>query len=402
MLARMNDRMNDASSNAENLSRVSSGISAAVVANEKDTTPLKSDLLTYFGQSLRIESLASDAPIPESLMLQSDILVIEIDPTQPMSLDRIEQARAVDQNKLLIAAVADLDLPMMRALIRRGVNDVVSLPFKTEEVYSAVVDLGASRTPSQSSLAPMWSIAHSSGGTGASTIMSNLATCLADADDDIRCCVVDLDVQFGELATLMDAGPSGNILDCLEAGDRLDFDIISNSLAEINPNLFLLSPPREVVPADEINTDQLLALLTMLRQHFDFVLLDLPTGWSEATLSAACSCEEVLLIVEQNVRNLDRAKKTVDVLESVDFPRHSVKLIVNRAEKRMFQTIRTEDIENAIDREVVAKIPLVKSGLREAQERGILLTDEDPRSAFSKSIFGLAEYLLSSSEEEDQ
>jgi len=93
-----------------------------------------------------------------------------------------------------------------------------------------------------------------------------------------------------------------------------------------------------------------------------------------------------LLIVEQSVRNLDRAKKTVEVLESVDFPPYSVKLIVNRVEKRLFQAIRTEDIENAIDREVVAKIPLVKSGLKEAQERGLLLTDEDPRSAFSKAI----------------
>lgn len=394
--------MNEAFPTDSKWQHVAADVSATIIAEEDDLAPLRGELLACFGQALKIEPLPIGTPLPTAVLDNNDVLIIQIDPAWPASLRRIEQARAANPAKLLIAAVPNLEMKTMRELLRRGVNDVVSMPFNAEELYSAVVYLAGTQLAPQMGLAPMWSIAHSSGGVGGSTIASHLADRMAQADPDTRCCLVDLDVQFGELAMLLGAGRSGNIVDCLEAGDRLDFEIVSNALTEITPNLFLLSPPREVVPAGDLDTDRLLALLTMLRQNFDFVLLDLPAGWSEATLSAACASTEILLVVEQNVRSLDRAKKTIDVLESVDFPTYSVKLVVNRAEKRLFQAIRSEEVEQTLDREVVASVPAVKSGLGEAQERGVLFTDEEPRSAFAKAIDELADYLLSSVAEDDR
>jgi len=179
----------------------------------------------------------------------------------------------------------------------------------------------------------------------------------------------------------------------------MDLDIVQNAVVEARDNLSILSVPEDVTPPEGIDTDQILKLLILLRQNYDYVILDLPSGWTEWSLSAACACDELLLVVDQSIRGLRRAKKTVGLLESVDFAPQNVKLVVNRAEKKLFQAIASDDVADALSRDVVATLPVVKSGLRQMQEQGQLASEFDPKSGFIKAVDGLAEWVMYSGEE---
>lgn len=375
------------------LSDLPSGLAASIVASSGELAGLEGALAERFGYGFTMIALEPGAAIDHRALGQSTILVVEIDPEVPASLERVQTARALAPHLSLIAAVRDVDLPTTRALLRRGFSDVIALPFDAEELIGAVVDLGSTHIAVPAALAPMRAVVHSTGGIGASTVVTNLAGALAAADPDCKICVVDLDFQFGEIASLFGVDPASSVMDCLSAGDRLDFDIVSNACLTARDNIAVLAAPPEIVPPEGIDTDQLLRLLTMLRQHYDHVLLDLPADWSGLSLSAACACDELLVVVDQTVRTLGRARRTTDLLDSVDFPAEKVRLIVNRAEKRLFQAIGTDEVASAMKREVAVALPLVKSSLDTMQDEGQLLVEADHRAAFSKAIHELAEHI---------
>jgi Flp pilus assembly CpaE family ATPase len=103
--------------------------------------------------------------------------------------------------------------------------------------------------------------------------------------------------------------------------------------------------------------------------------------------------------VDQSVRSISRASKTIALLDSVDVAPGNVTLVVNCAEKRLFQVIGAQAVGDTLDREIAAVIPLVKTGLQEAQVRGFLFSEEEPRSAFAKAFAQLAETDFSDGEQ---
>lgn len=371
--------------------RLPTRLCACVVASEGELVRLETQFPDHVREIFIGVASPASADLPALPTQHANLLVIEVNPALPGSVGRLEQARSRYPDLPIIAAVENLDLSKVRALMRLGVKDVVALPFTADELLPVVIDLGAELTDVSANIAPMLAVVHSSGGIGASTIVSHLAAAITAQDENARCCIVDLDLQFGEIASLFGVSATTSVVDCLDAGTRLDWDIIENALTKVRPTIDLLAAPRDIPPPEAIDADQLLRLLDMLRQQYDHVLLDCSASWSNATLSAACACTGLLLVVDQSVRSIARASKMIALLDSVGVEPDDVRLVVNRAEKRLFQAIDVQDVGKTLSREIIGTIPAVKSGLHEAQIRGVLLSDEEPRSAFAKAFTQLAD-----------
>lgn len=371
--------------------RLPTRMCACVVASEGELAQLEGQFPEQFREIFLGVASPAGAELPALPTQHANVLVIEVNPALPGSAGRLEQARTRYPDIPIIAAVENLDLNKVRTLMRLGIKDVVALPFNADELLPVVIDLSTENADVPTRLAPMTAVVHSSGGSGASTIVSHLAAALTAQDENARCCIVDLDLQFGEMASLFGVSASNGVVDCLDAGIRLDWDIIENAITKVRPRIDLLAAPRDIPPPEAIDADQLLRLLGMLRQQYDHVLLDFSASWSTATLSAACACTGLLVVVDQSVRSISRASKMLGLLDSVGVAREDVRLVVNRAEKRLFQAIDVHDVGNTLSREIGGIIPAVKSGLQEAQIRGVLLNEEDPRSAFAKAFAQLAE-----------
>ncbi|MEO0056669.1 MAG: hypothetical protein RIT17_99 [Pseudomonadota bacterium] len=382
------------------LRRLPARMCACVVASEGELVRLESLFPDHVGEIFVGVASEAGADLPALPAHTANVLVIEVNPALPGSVGRLEQARLRYPDLPVIAAVENLDLNKVRALMRLGIKDVVELPFNADELLQVVIDLSTELTDVSTSLAPMVAVVHSSGGIGASTVVSHLAAAITAQDENARCCIVDLDLQFGEQASLFGVSSTTGVVDCLDAGIRLDWDIIENGLTKVRPRIDLLAAPRDIPPPEAIDADQLLRLLAMLRQQYDHVLLDCPATWSNATLSAACACTGLLMVVDQSVRSIARASKMIALLDSVGVEQDDVRLVVNRAEKRLFQAIDVQDVGKTLSREITGTIPAVKSGLQEAQIRGVLFSEEEPRSPFAKAFAQLADTVTAPEGEE--
>lgn len=344
--------------------------------------------------ALTLHAVASHEHVFPEPLRQAQCVILEVDPKDGLSLARIEQVRRVRPDVPIIAAIEEADFNLTRVLIRQGVFDVVTLPFDQEEVLSCVMDASATVAgSSKAQLAPVISVVGAVGGMGATTVITHLASAVSSRGSFRRCCILDLDLQFGEAANYLGVSPTTSVLDLLEAGDRLDEDLVRNSAIDTGRGMSLLAAPQAISPLEMVDLDRLLRLLDIVRQEFDLVLVDLPSSWTNWSLSALLASSEIILLADQSINGLRQTKRSLDLFETVELATDEVTIVVNRFEKRLLQKIGLDDVSRALERPVTATLALEKNILREAQDQGRLLDEVARKTRFSADIASLADHL---------
>lgn len=340
--------------------------------------------------------LAPDAALPETVVAAAQVLVLEVDPADERSLRRVARVRAERPDLPIIAALAQADAASMRMLVRQGVSDVAALPFAPEELASQILDqfAEAAAQVSPDVLAPMTAVVRSTGGCGATTVVTHLAKALADEHAGGRgVCVVDLDLQGGDVASFVGETPAVTVAALLEAGDRIDHDLLRSAITETQFGFSLVAAPEAITPLDTVDVDQLLRILRLLRSEYDHVVLDLPASWTNWALSAALASTDAVLITDFSISSLRQAKRRLQLLSSIGVPRGHVKVVLNRVERRLFRTIGVTEVGEALQCDVVASLTFEGPALRSAQDQGVLISSIANKSKFAGDIRSLAKLL---------
>lgn len=340
-------------------------------------------------------AIAPDGALPDAILRSAHVLVLEVDPASEHSLRRVARVRAERPDLPIIAALNQADISSMRMLIRQGVADVATLPFAPEELASQILDqyaqAAAQATPD--ALAPMTTVVRSTGGCGATTVVTHLAQAIAEEGGG-SVCVVDLDLQSADVAAYLGETPKLNLSALLEAGDRLDHDLLRSAVTETQFGFSLVAAPDAITPLETVDVDQLLKILRLLRSEYDHVLVDLPASWTNWALSAALASTSVVLVTDLSVSSLRQAKRRLQLLSSIGVLQENIKVVVNRAERRLFKTISVGEASEALQCDIVASLAAEGSALRSAQDQGLLLAATVGKSKFGADIRSLAKQLV--------
>jgi len=362
-------------------------VAAVVEADNRHSFPN----LATFGCS-------NDEPIPANLIAAAQVLVVEVDPAMPRSIERLIELGRRYPGLPRIAAIANGSVPLVRTLVHEGVADVVSLPFQIEELLDA--SLGAlaavkAQAREQLKLAPLISVVGSIGGCGASSIATHLACEIASQTGSAReMAVVDFDLQSGTVAEYLGCSGHGSIADLLAAGDRLDEELVESIAQPTEHRASVFAAPPDIEPLENVETDLVLGLLGMMRRRFAGVVIDLPADWTNWTLSAVSSSDLVVMVVELSVNSLRQAKRRLQLFESVGIDRGKVVLLVNRVERRLFKAIDLSDVAATLDRDVIGSLAVEEPGLSSAQAQGLLARSVSRKSKFSDDIAKVASDLV--------
>ena len=369
-----------------------------VVASGKHAVELTRRLDAQTFPGMTVIEREPGQPILLSEVRNASLVVIEVDPENPASIERLKRFQDMPGHAPVIAAIPDAPVSLVRTLVRGGVDDVIGLPFAPDELLEIALSVLTARSVKRNTevrLAPMIAVVRSIGGCGATSIATHLAPALAElAGTGTSAVVVDLDMQFGSVADVLSAHGRGSITDLLDAGRRLDDELIRSVVRTSEDGVHVIAAPQEIVPLESVDTDQLLRVLDHLRRSFGFVVLDLPANWTNWTLSAAVSADVVMLVVELSVSSLRQAKRRLDLFRSVGIPAEHVAVVVNRVEKRLFRTINLSDVADTLHHPALASVSLDEPVVGSAQDQGRLVRALHRRSAFSADINHLAEALL--------
>ena len=343
------------------------------------------------GFPLALNVADSSAWIEPEELAGAAAVVIQVDVDNPASVKRFEQlAEALPMP--LIAAAYDPPLALVRSLVRAGANDVIPLPLNLEELETSLApirqELEARAQALPVSAGKLVTVMKSVGGVGASALLSQLAIRYADREAafDRSTSLFDLDVQFGDIAFQLGLQPKLSLSDLIEAGTRLDPALLRSTVKRHSSGLDVLASPSDVLPLEGVPSDHLLKIIDLATREYSTVFVDLPTNWTNWSLSLVARSHLVLLVTELTVAGLNRARRQLSLLDSQDLGNLDIRVVVNRFEKTQARTIRASDVREALGRDVGFTIANDYALMHAAIDQGVPIDQVKRKSALARDL----------------
>ena len=344
-------------------------------------------------------------PLALSLLAESDWIdpeelataaaaVVQVDRDSPTSVKRFQKLAAATKTPL-IAAAYEPPLAFVRALVRAGAHDVVPLPLDVADLETSLAPIQESMAKQdqagRSGTAKVISIIKSVGGAGATALITQLGVRFAQNEAKVgrEACLIDLDVQFGDAAFLLGLRPKLSLADLIDAGGRLDGDLLRATTTEHSSGLKVIASPRSMMPLEALSSEHVIDIVDLAKREFGTVLIDLPANWTNWSLSLLAQSDLVLLVSELSVASLHRARRQLELIESQDFDDLDLRLVINRFEKGLLRTVRPSDVREALGRDIAYTIANDPPLMRSALDQGVPISEIKRKSQIGKDIDAL-------------
>ncbi|AXT85881.1 pilus assembly protein CpaE [Aeromicrobium sp. A1-2] len=183
------------------------------------------------------------------------------------------------------------------------------------------------------------------GGVGKTSISTSLAIGLAE-DHPSEVVLVDLDLQFGDVASTLDLVPAHTIEEALTPYASAD-NLIVKTMLTVHPSGFhVLCGAESPAANDEVTGAQIVRLLSQLSMQFRYVIVDTAGGLTEPTLAALEVTDDVVMVSTMDVACVRGVRKAVELLSQVGLLPTSRVLTLNLASNQ--SGMKVKDVEAAI------------------------------------------------------
>ncbi len=146
--------------------------------------------------------------------------------------------------------------------------------------------------------------------------------------------------------------------DAVSMSGHLDTTGAASLLTRYRPRLDMLLAPAIPGDAEKIPPSLVGELLAVLRQMYDFVVVDTPPQLSEHVLTALDASAYHVLLTTPEVPALKNLRVVLDVLDMLSFPAGLRSLVLNRADPKL--KLSLEDVEQVVRSPINAQIPATR------------------------------------------
>ncbi len=176
------------------------------------------------------------------------------------------------------------------------------------------------------------------GGVGKTTLTANLGKALSRLGN--RVVLMDTDIGLNNLDVLMGIENKivYDLVDVVQNRCRVKQALLQDPL---NPNLFVL--PSSKGYSEDINGQNIKAVIRNLEQVFDYVLVDSPAGIELGFHRAVASCKESIVVTTPHISALRDALKVIKLLYSYKM---KVYVIINRCRGDLMVTDNALDLKS--------------------------------------------------------
>jgi pilus assembly protein CpaE len=252
----------------------------------------------------------------------------------------------------LVLAFARRPTAALREIVRTGACDLVQLPIDDKELKEALIraiELAEHQPQASSQAAPLpapavipsrqpgtvYTTSSATGGCGKTFLATNLAYFLAHHTGR-KTCIIDLDLQFGEVTTALRLRPRYTIFDALQREDTDEADLtahIDEYMVTHETGFSVLAAPKEPSEADHIASPDVTRVIEAARSRFDYVIVDTPAALTEVVLAAFDLSDVLYTMATLDLPSVRNMGVFLNQLERLKIPADNIKLILNKAER---------------------------------------------------------------------
>jgi pilus assembly protein CpaE len=225
------------------------------------------------------------------------------------------------------------------------------------------------------------------GGVGTSVLAANLAIAIQQTSQK-SVVLVDANLQNGDAHVLLNINTSSSIDDLREAS-ALDQELINSTVVKHGESeIGLLRAPLAPESAEMYTSDTMRAILVELRDHFDYVVVDTGSSYSDATLTVLEEADIIIGVTTLEVTSIHRVSQFFQIAERVGIEHSKIRLICNRVEQ--YYGIKPNQVESQLRRRFLAQIPEDEKLVIASTNRGVPYIISQRGAPISRSITELS------------
>ena len=327
---------------------------------------------------------------------QVDALLVHEQLGSPPIMDVVRDLGARFPQVGLVLAVKEGGQALLRSALQAGARDVIELPLSLEELeaglkaaarWSRSVRPPADEDDEEEETTPagrMVTLVGAKGGVGTTTVALHLALAAARARGGGSVCLVDFDLQAGDMGVLLDVAHHRSVVDLIGLSD-VSAPQLEGTVYGHPSGIRVLLAPGEGERAEELSAHDGRSILSALKRTYDVVIVDGGAVLTEGNAPAAEIADEVLLVVTPDVLAVRGANRVRELWRRLGIEPSRARVLVNRASKTT--EVQPDLVRKVVDLPLaVNQIPARFSDLESAANTGApdRLQDGPVRKAVDK------------------
>jgi pilus assembly protein CpaE len=244
----------------------------------------------------------------------------------------------------------------------------------------------SSANPISTEVGTLLAVCGAKGGTGTTTLAIQLA--LAATAAKRRVCLIDMDLQNGDIPTFMDISHRRSIVDLAAAADDLDGTALAEALFIHPAGPHVLLAPTEGERAEDLTSRAARQIIGAIRARYDLVIVDCGAFMTEGNAMAVEQADTVLVTATPDIPSLRAVKRLARLWSRLQIRKEEDVSVV------LVKQARRNEIQPDFARRVLgmkllrAMVPAVYRSLEEAGNTGSPTSVDN--GEFKKSVGAIA------------
>ncbi len=357
-----------------------------VCAAEEQRTEVRTMLVALGEPPLDIEDVGLDAD-PTSLE-PADMAMVVFNGDVEASLSYLQRESGVKPRPVMFALLEERSADLMKRVLRAGADELLFLPLDIGDATRALLKISEARRRDEFHQGgEVVSLVSLIGGTGVTSLAGNLALALRYVFDR-RVGVVDLDLQTGGLSVFLNLEPDRTIMALAEDITNLDSIQLEGALSKHASGIYLLAAPKRIEDSEMVSESAIGAVLDLMRQLFDFVVVDCGTHVDSNSVAAWERSRHLFYVLDQSIGAARCAWRFVDLVQRLGLRNVEPSFVLSR--HQVAHPISEDQLSHTLAQPIFAKIPRDEKILERIQLSAQDLWQVGPGSPLAKSIEDLA------------
>lgn len=337
--------------------------------------------------------------VGETTKLKPDIVLMDINMPVLDGISATEEIGFCSKGTSVIMMSVQAENEYLKKAMLAGARDYIIKPFSNDELVDTIKRVYQMDREKKDNLlakadekeSRIISFFGTKGGVGKTTLAVNTAIAIRQRTK-APVVIVDLDLQFGDVAASMNIVPRRSISDLVQEQTDIDEELLEGYLLTHKPTgVRVLCAPLKPEHSEIVGQAHVEQILKSLKDHFQYVIIDTASYFSEPVLTALEMSNTIFMVTALDLLAVKNTKLALHIMETLNM-RGRTEIVLNRADESM--GMRSEDLEKALGQKV--RCALYSNGRTAVSSinKGVPFILTHPNSNLGEGIYQLVNGLL--------
>jgi pilus assembly protein CpaE len=337
------------------------------------------------GESATAANLSENAAVPP------DATLVMVNGNEEAALSFLQSQALHSPRPTLLALLSARSAGLMKRALRSGADEILFMPLDPGEATRALLKISEARWRTERRAGGVViSVTSLVGGVGVTSLAANLALALESVHQ--RVALVDLDLQTGGLAVFLNLDPEVTIMPLVRLDNKLDSIQLESALTKHSSGAYLLAAPKRIEESELVSDITVGAVLDLIRQLFDYVIVDCGDHVDENGVAAWERSEHLFYVLNQSIAAARSAWRFIDLFERLGLTTLEPRFILDRYNSS--HPLTDKAIEATLARPIYAKIPADDRAFETIEMKAQDLFQVAPSSPAARAMLELAAMVM--------